>query len=54
MDVYASTVTADGGTSTATAYAGALIAKNFVDGDLDLSFDYDGDGKLRGREVISF
>ncbi len=54
VDVYATTVTENGGTSTATAYTGATIAKEFVGGRLNASFDYDGDGKLRGREVISF
>lgn len=54
VDVYATTVYDDGGTSTAAAYTGAAIASEFLAGNLNQSFDYDGDGKLRGREVISF
>ena len=58
VDVYATesftTKYSRGGTSAATAYAGATIVKEYADGRLDAHYDYDANGKIDGKEAISF
>jgi len=47
IDVYATSVTKNGGTSAATAYTGATIANEFLEGNISERYDKDKDGTYR-------
>ncbi len=54
IDVYATSVTQYGGTSSATAYTGATIANEFLEGNISKRYDEDADGTIDVYEARSF
>ncbi len=54
IDIYATSVTQDGGTSASTAYTGATIANEFLNGNISDRYDKNDDGKIDVYEARSF
>ncbi len=54
IDVYATSVTQNGGTSSAAAYTGATIANEFLEGNVSEKYDKDADGIIDVYEARSF